>query len=168
MSLVNKVGLGLKTIYYKMLSKLDSLKGNTKKIAKGFATGVAISFTPFVGFHLLLAIFITKITKQNSAAAALGTLAGNPWTFPFIWYATLYIGRFILYGYNDDGFIDFEDLFRELFHAVLTLDFEAFISDIWPEFYPMLVGCIPFYIVVWAMVYHSIYHVLKGENKKEK
>ena len=168
MSLIDKVGLELKTIYYKTLSKLDSLKGNTKEIAKGFATGVAISFTPFVGFHLLLAILTTKITKQNSTAAALGTLAGNPWTFPFIWYATLYTGRFILYGYNDDAVIDFETLFKELFHAVLTLDFDAFISDIWPEFYPMLIGCIPFYIAVWAMVYHSIYHVLKGENKKEK
>jgi uncharacterized protein (DUF2062 family) len=168
MSLIKKAGLGLKHIYYKTLSKLDSLKGKPKEIAKGFATGVAVSFTPFVGFHLLLSLFITKITKQNATASALGTLVGNPWTFPFIWYVTLHTGRFILYKNEISYDVDFKSLFKELFHAVLTLDFDAFISDIWPEFYPMLIGCIPFCIVVWAIVYHSIYHVLKGKNKKEK
>ena len=39
MSLVKKVGLGLKHIYYTTLSKLDALKGTPESIAKGFATG---------------------------------------------------------------------------------------------------------------------------------
>ena len=67
MSLIKKMGLGLKKIYQKNLSKLDTLKGNPKSISKGFATGVAISFTPFVGFHLLLSLFITKITNKTTA-----------------------------------------------------------------------------------------------------
>lgn len=168
MSLVKKVGLGLKHIYYTTLSKLDALKGTPESIAKGFATGVAISFTPFVGFHLLLSLFVTKISKQNATAAALGTIAGNPWTFPIIWYATLHIGRLLLYQENTQSEVDFEEIFKELYHAVITLDFEVFLSDIWPEFFPMLVGCIPLYIIVWNVVYHLIYRVLKRDNKKEK
>lgn len=167
MSLIKKMGLGLKRIYQKNLSKLDTLKGNPKSISKGFATGVAISFTPFVGFHLLLSLFITKITKQNGTAAALGTIAGNPWTFPFIWYATLHTGMFILYKDSNQTNVDFTMLFKELFHAVINLDFNSFISDIWPEFFPMLIGCIPFYIVAWTITYHSIYRVLKSDNTKE-
>ena len=86
MSRIKKEGLGLRTLYIKIIQKLTSIKGTPEAIAKGFATGVAMSFTPFVGFHLLLCIFISKITKQNSIAGALGTIAGNPWTFPIIWY----------------------------------------------------------------------------------
>ena len=33
------------------------------------------------------------------AAALIGTLFGNPWTFPFIWYFTFEIGQFINYGF---------------------------------------------------------------------
>ena len=168
MSLIKKVGLELKHLYYKTIDKLNTLKGSSKSIAKGFATGAAVSFTPFVGFHLLISLFVSKIAKQNTTAATLGTIVGNPWTFPFIWYAILHIGCLILYGDDKQTTVDFEEVFRELYHSVITLDFKAFISDIWPEFFPMLVGCIPLCIVVWIVFYHSIYQVLKSDNKKEK
>ena len=96
MSLITKAGLELQKIYQKTVRKLDSLKGTPQSIAKGFATGVAMSFTPFVGFHILLSLMVAKVTKQNGIAATLGTIAGNPWTFPLIWYTTLHTGHFYL------------------------------------------------------------------------
>ena len=83
-------------LYIKILKKLNSLKGKPQDISKGFATGVAMSFTPFVGFHILLSLFVAKIFKQNGTAATLGTIFGNPWTFPFIWYLTLHTGYLIV------------------------------------------------------------------------
>lgn len=163
---IKKVGLWLNKAYQKTVIKLNSIKGTPKNIAKGFATGVSMSFTPFVGFHLLLSLVITKLTNQNSTASALGTLAGNPWTFPFIWYATLKTGKIILSQEDIDSPINFKHLFTELYHAVITLDFDAFLSDIWPEFFPMLLGCIPFYIVVWLFTYHFIYRILKNYSKE--
>ena len=65
MSLIKHLGLAIKNSYSRLLQKLNALKGSPQKIAKGFATGVAMSFTPFVGFHILLSLVITKITKQN-------------------------------------------------------------------------------------------------------
>lgn len=164
MSLITKAGLGLKKIYQRIVLKLDSLKGTPEAIAKGFATGVAISFTPLVGFHLLLCLSIAKIMKQNGIAAALGTIAGNPWTFPFIWYLTLRLGDLLLGGYAPKMNIDFRQLFSELFHAVIMLDFNAFMTDIWPIFFPMLVGSIPFYIIFWQLSYHLILRVLKNDT----
>ena len=152
MSLINKMGRGLYHLYQKLLTKLDTIRGNPIGIAKGFATGVAMSFTPFVGFHILLSLIITKITKQNGVAATLGTIAGNPWTFPFIWYLTLHTGHFIM---GDEAYPlppSFKDFFAKLFHAIITLDFNLFVSDIWPIFLPMLIGCIPYYILVWFVV----------------
>lgn len=161
MSQIKKVGLELQKIYQKIIEKLDSLKGTPESIAKGFATGVAMSFTPFVGFHILLSLIVCKLTKQNSIAATLGTIAGNPWTFPLIWYATLHTGYFLLGNDTLKYTIEFKKLFSELFHTVITLDFSAFLGDIWPIFYPMLIGCIPFYIVVWFLCSHLILRVLK-------
>lgn len=164
MSLIKKTGLELQKIYQKTIEKLDSLKGTPQSIAKGFATGVAMSFTPFVGFHILLSLMVAKITKQNGIAATLGTIAGNPWTFPFIWYATLHTGHFLLGSNAPKLPVNFKVLFSELFHTVIRLDFNAFLSDIWPVFLPMLVGCIPFYIVVWLLCSNLISRVLTNEK----
>ncbi|MBO5038490.1 MAG: DUF2062 domain-containing protein [Alphaproteobacteria bacterium] len=160
MSLLSKIGLGLKNIYNKTLNKLSALKGTPQSIAKGFATGAAMSFTPFVGFHLVLSLIVAKLTKQNGVAAALGTIVGNPWTFPFIWYLTLHTGHFMLGSEAPKLPVNFKTLFSELFHAVIKLDFNAFINDIWPVYYPMLIGCIPFYIGVWWSLSYLIKRVL--------
>lgn len=160
MSLIKEVGRELQKIYQRTIEKLDSLKGTPRSIAQGLATGVAMSFTPFVGFHMLLSLGIAKITKQNGIAAALGTITGNPWTFPLIWYLTLHTGHFMLGSDAPKLPVNFKVLFDELFHTVITLDFSAFLSDIWPVFLPMLVGCIPFYIVVWLLCSHLVERVL--------
>lgn len=160
MSLLSKLGLGLKNAYVNILDKLSSLKGTPENIAKGFATGAAMSFTPFVGFHLLLSFIVAKLTKQNGVAAALGTIVGNPWTFPFIWYLTLHTGHFMLSREAPQLPVDFKALFSELYHAVIKLDFNAFINDIWPIYYPMLIGCIPYYIGVWYLCSYLIKQVL--------
>jgi len=160
MSLIAKMGLAIQRIYQKFLGKLNSLKGSPKEISKGFATGAAVSFTPFVGFHLLICLLVSKITRQNGIAAVLGTIVGNPWTFPFIWYATLKTGQFVLKNELTEVPISFKKLFSELFHAVISLDFSAFMTDIWPVFLPMMVGCVPFYIAVWWLTYRVVLHIL--------
>jgi len=161
MSLVRRLGRELKNYSLKMLSKLDALKGTPQSIANGFATGVAVSFTPFVGFHILISLTIAKILKQNRVAATLGTIIGNPWTFPFIWWATLHTGNFLLYGVKYPHVVSFILLFKELFHMVITLDFNRFISDIYPVFMPMLVGSIPYCMVMWYLFSKLIYKSLK-------
>lgn len=156
MSLIRKLGLELQKEYNKILRKLTNIKGTPESIAKGFATGVAMSFTPFVGFHILLSLMVVKITKQNGVAAVLGTIAGNPWTFPFIWYLTLHTGYLVLPNQNSLSPLDFKLFFSKLFHAIISLDFNLFIHDIWPIFLPMLIGCIPYYILVWFVVSYLI------------
>lgn len=145
-----------------LLLKLNRLKGTPKSIAAGVACGVAISFTPFVGFHFVLAAITAWIVRGNILASAIGTAAGNPWTFPFIWVSVLYTGRWFL-GEGDNGAkVEFLKVFEKSFHALMTFDFRFFFSDIWPIVWPMMVGCIPFYIVSWGVSY---YLVKKGLDK---
>ena len=93
-----------------ILLKLHRLGGTPRSIAAGFACGAAISFTPFVGFHMILAAATAFLLRGNIIASAVGTVVGNPWTFPFIWISVLYTGRLML-GEIGAGKIEFAHVF---------------------------------------------------------
>ncbi len=152
-----------------MLLRLRRLKGTPREIAAGIACGVAISFTPFVGFHFVLAAITAWFVRGNILASALGTAAGNPWTFPFIWVSVLYTGRFILGGsYEDGDKVHFVELFQECMHALVTFDFRVFVSDVWPILWPMMVGCIPFYFASWFISYYLVKKALDKVSARKK
>lgn len=101
-------------------------------IAAGVAAGVAASFTPYLGFHFVIAAAIALCLRGNVVASAFGTVVGNPITFPFIYGATLALGRFVLYG-RHPGTIEPLNLGYSLTH----FDF----IHIWkPLLWPMTVG----------------------------
>ena len=84
--------------YRYFVKRVIRLDAAPHAVAAGFAAGVVASFTPFIGFHFLLAFAIAYLIAGNMAAAALGTAVGNPATFPFIWASTYEIGRFFTAG----------------------------------------------------------------------
>jgi hypothetical protein len=66
------------------------------RIALGLACGVFVSFTPFFGLHFFLAAGLAWAVRANVLASLLGTLFGNPLTFPAIAWVSLALGRRIL------------------------------------------------------------------------
>ncbi|MBP5352866.1 MAG: DUF2062 domain-containing protein [Alphaproteobacteria bacterium] len=139
----------------KTLIRLKKLQGTPYAIAAGFACGVAISFTPFVGFHLVLAALSAWIIRGNILSSAIGTLIGNPWTFPFIWIAVLSTGRFFL-GIEDHTTFDFAYIFETAWLSIKDLDFHDFIRVLRPILFPMMIGCVPFYIASWIISYRIV------------
>ena len=79
------------------------------RLAAGLACGVAVSFSPFIGFHVLLAVVIAFVIRANMFAAAIGTIAGNPWTFPFIWALTYKVGALFSGAEHTTSFSDLID-----------------------------------------------------------
>ncbi len=137
-----------------ILLRLQRLKGTPREIAAGVACGVAISFTPFVGFHFVLAAITAWFVRGNILASAIGTAAGNPWTFPFIWISVLYTGRWFLGETQSGAKVEFLQVFEKSMHALMTFDFSVFFSDVWPIIWPMMVGCIPYYFLSWFVSYY--------------
>lgn len=72
--------------------RLSRLKKTPHAIAAGFASGAAASFTPLLGLHIVLACVLAFITRGSMIAAILGTLIGNPLTFPIFFSATYWVG----------------------------------------------------------------------------
>ena len=68
------------------------LSASPHAIAIGFAIGVFASFTPFVGLHVLMSLVVAFLLGGNMASAAIGTVIGNPLTFPLIWLSTYEVG----------------------------------------------------------------------------
>ncbi|MDO4184615.1 MAG: DUF2062 domain-containing protein [Rhodospirillales bacterium] len=155
--------------YVKYLGlRLSRLGNSPRAIAAGVACGVAVSFTPFVGLHFVLAAITAFLCRGNVLASALGTAMGNPWTFPIIWVSVFYTGRWFL-GYDGTMNVSFLHVFEKSMHAIISFDFSGFASDVWPVFFPMLVGCIPYYIVAWIVTYYLVKNgLLKIMNKKGK
>ena len=137
-----------------ILLRLQRLKGTPREIAAGVACGVAISFTPFVGFHFVLAAITAWFVRGNILASAIGTAAGNPWTFPFIWISVLYTGRWFLGETQSGAKVEFLQVFEKSMHALMTFDFSVFFFDVWPIIWPMMVGCIPYYFLSWFVSYY--------------
>ncbi len=123
--------------------RIKRLPGTPYTIACGFALGAAVSFTPFIGLHFVIAGIIAWALRANLLASAIGTAVGNPWTFPGIWFGVLWLGSKIL-G-RDMPEIGFTDL-------SLTMIFDQFDAIA----VPMIIGSIPAGAVAWVVFYIPI------------
>lgn len=79
-----------------VLHRVRRLPDQPHRIGRGVAAGTFISFTPLHGFHFLAAAGIAWVLGGNILAALLATFVGNPITFPFIAYASTWLGRELL------------------------------------------------------------------------
>jgi len=129
--------------------RIFRLTGSPHTIAAGVAAGVFATFTPFMGFHFILAFALAYILAGNLIAAALGTFVGNPLTFPFIWASTFSLGRKLLGETSkaDAPFHHLSTIMKDAGEALWQLDFAGFglaLAEIWtPLLKPMLFGGIP-------------------------
>lgn len=135
--------------------RIGRLPGTPYSIAAGLAFGAAVSFTPLIGFHFILAALFAWVFRANILASAIGTAVGNPWTFPFIWPGIIFLGKMLGAGNGEvlpEG-MTLAMLFGHIVAALLHLDF-IFLSEVaWPVIFPMLVGGVPAAVAVWFVIY---------------
>ncbi|MEI4471407.1 DUF2062 domain-containing protein [Frigidibacter sp. MR17.24] len=108
--------------------RLRRLPDQPHRIARGVAAGIFISFTPLFGAHFFGGGVLAWIVGGNVLAALVGTFVGNPVTFPFIAYASMRLGGWIL------G-IDAEMRFHRLVAA-----FSRATHDLWDNFKALFAG----------------------------
>ncbi|WP_262690469.1 DUF2062 domain-containing protein [Kordiimonas aestuarii] len=135
--------------------RIARLPGTTHSIAAGVASGVAVSFTPFLGLHFLMGFALAWLTRGNLLASAIGTAIGNPWTFPFIFALTGQLGAVIL-GHSIAADIPTWS-WEALFDSPLV-----YVSSFLPVVFPLIVGGMPVAIVVWLLFYFSFRALLSG------
>jgi uncharacterized protein (DUF2062 family) len=68
-----------------------------ERVAAAIAMGIGVGFSPFIGFHIWIALGLAFVLRLNKIDAALGQFAGNPWTLPAVYAFGYRLGRWILH-----------------------------------------------------------------------
>lgn len=139
--------------------RIIRLSDTTQKIALGLSIGAAISFTPLVGTHFIQAGFIAYIFRANFLAALIGTFVGNPWTFPFMWWAAMTFGSFIFQAIGLPASVSLPD------HMDLSVVWDMIIHDPFRIFLPWLVGGYLIALLSVPVSYMIFYRLVNGAKK---
>ncbi len=117
--------------------KIFRIKDFPESVAIGLAWGVSISFTPLLGLHLIICYSGTILMGGNLIAATVGSVIGNPWTFPFFFYFAYKLG--LLFFFSPLEKYEFKIKFL--------------IENFQDLYFPTLVGSLPIAIIVWLITY---------------
>jgi uncharacterized protein (DUF2062 family) len=130
-------------------------------VAASFALGVAISFTPLLGFHWIVALVIAVLLKLNKVDVFLGTLVVNPLTIGPISALALPVGRAVLRAEREAmAFLPWKEFLNVSFwsHAgprmrVIGLQWAA--------------GMFVLSLVTGALTYVVLVNILRARRKRE-
>ena len=146
-------GLNYFRLFKFLKYKILRLKDLPEPIAVGLAWGAAVSFTPLLGFHIIICFLGTYIMKGNLLAAAAGTIIGNPWTFPIFFFISYKLGCI----FYENNIINFE------------INISFWMENFEQIFIPTLIGSIPLSIFAWIITYRvSKFFLLKNRKYEKK
>ena len=155
--------------------RMGRLPDQPHRIARGFAAGTFINFTPLFGFHLLGALGLAWALRGNLLAAVLGTFIGNPLTIPFMAMISMALGRWML---GVDGSLApaailgaFASAGRQLTHNFMSL-FDGRVAQ-WDQlqtffhaiFLPYLVGSIVPGLISALIAHYLTVRVVEGYQR---
>ena len=151
-SLKNLFSINLKRASLFYFLKLIRVKDSKDKLAIGFACGSMVSFSPFMGFHFLLAVIFAYILRGNIIASLIGTFVGNPFTFPFIWIFIYKIGN--IFFKNDQNFS-------------LELTFQSLFNQGYDILIPMMIGSLIVSIPIWLISYFTVKFLMTSFKRRK-
>ncbi len=135
-----------------LVKRIHRLPGSPHSIAAGLACGVAVSFLPLIGLHLLGALALAWLLRGSLLAAAIGSLVGNPWTLPLMLASDYRLGTFML-GWPQ--------------LRLAGLSWEGVAEDFWLVFWPMLVGAVPL-AVLTGLASYAVLRPLIGRVQERR
>ena len=68
------------------------IRGQPREIALGFALGLFVGMTPFIGLHTVMAVPLAALLKWDKISAAVAVWFTNAATAPFIYSITYVVG----------------------------------------------------------------------------
>lgn len=105
------------------LHTLLTLNGSPRGVAGGFALGLSLSLVPVPFAGMFLALATAPLLRCNLPATYAGTAVVNPLTGPFLYFAELWLGLWVmgraLPSWSRMEQLDAAGWWGELEHAVL-------------------------------------------------
>ena len=165
--------------------RLSRMKNSSHAIAAGFASGAAVSLTPLLGLHIVLACALAFVTRGSMIAAVLGTVVGNPVTFPLFFGATYWVGarlqdlaatepvealEIIIDGLDEKAEAEADAAADAVLNAAEDIiegvwSFAA-LDVLWPVLFTMLIGAILLVPVAYALFYFAARMILRSLGRR--
>jgi hypothetical protein len=141
-----------KVLIRRWLDTLLHVADTPERTAAAFAMGVFFGFSPFLGFHTLLAIIVAFAFNLNRVAALLGVYSNLPWIIAPYYAIVTMIGATLLGHKPPDGFkAELAGLFElSLFHGEF---WHRLIVILKPLLWPYTVGSLIGGVVMAAIAY---------------
>ena len=162
---------GFRRLFAYLIQRIIRLPGTPASIASGFASGVAASFTPFLGLHFILAGALALLLRGNVLASAIGTFFGNPWTFILIWLADYEVGLRVIHAFGYGAslhVLSIDELVAIMGNVMRFLSFTGNTTladlsrDIEQVFMPMLIGGTVLGVIAWVSSFVLTLWAVKG------
>lgn len=80
----------------RVYERFVKIRGRPREIALGFALGIFIGMTPTMGIQMLIAVFFASLLKWSKISAAFGVWITNPFSAPFVYGITYFVGAHLL------------------------------------------------------------------------
>ena len=145
--------------------RLSRIPGTPYSLAAGFCWGAFTSFLPFPGLHFVMAALIALATRSSVLAAAIGTIVGNPWTFPFIWVGTYKLGAWLDFGAEG---VDFASRWGRAFEAGIDGRFGTFLETAQPLLLAMTVGGAVLGAVAWGAFFVMLAPLVRAYQSRRR
>lgn len=137
--------------------RIVRLSGTPHAIALGISFGVAASFNPYFGTHIVQACALSYIFRGNIIAAVLGTIIGNPITFPFFYLLAHFTGSVILSGLFG---IEMPEIVNQEFDIKVL--FQSALDDPLHILLPWTIGAYVIGLAAMPISYMIFYPLIKG------
>jgi len=168
--------------------RVRRLPDTPEKIGRGVWAGVFAAFTPFYGFHFVVAAVLAKVMRGNILASLMATFFGNPLTYIPIGVAALSTGHWLLGTKFDTSLFgpdrggescgigcQFSKAFADLWHNLMsvftddTADWEGLASFYAEVFYPYLIGGIIPGVISATLCYVLVVPLVSAyQNRRRK
>jgi uncharacterized protein (DUF2062 family) len=80
----------------KAYQRFLKIRGHPREISLGFALGIFVGMSPFMGLQMAIAVLLAALFTWNKISAALAVWISNPFTAPFIYWITYIVGAKVL------------------------------------------------------------------------
>jgi uncharacterized protein (DUF2062 family) len=80
----------------KAYQRFVKIRGHPREISLGFALGLFVGMSPFMGLHTAIAVLLAALFKWNKISAALAVWISNPLTAPVIYGLAYVMGAKVL------------------------------------------------------------------------
>jgi uncharacterized protein len=121
--------------------KLLAIHADPKKVSMGYAFGIFLASTPFIGIKVFIAILFTSLFKWNKVAAIIGVFHINAFTGPLFYGLSYLVGNKVLgtkIDFDFTGTVNLKVIF-EIFQGNISIFYSLLLGGLMLGI-PMSVG----------------------------